>query len=178
MDWLFHIFVWLSRISHCRGFGVQSPTDYHFVRYVVNEHWPYYAYEWLGKEDTWKRRKIGRLCFRLTNWLQPHHVLDDCKMSDYIRAASQRTMIYRSGECQANMADIELAIEPVTSDAQRLFEGCNDRSVIMFVDINLHKADWQRIHQDPRVSISYDLYYCGIVMFDSKRVKQHYIVNF
>ena len=41
--------VWLSRINHCRGFGVQSPSAYAFIRYVVNEHYPYYAYEDLRK---------------------------------------------------------------------------------------------------------------------------------
>ena len=36
--------VWAVRIGHCRGFGVQSPWAYRMVRYVINEHWPYYAY--------------------------------------------------------------------------------------------------------------------------------------
>ena len=52
--------VWLSRIHHCRGFGIQSPTDYAFVRYVVNEHWPYYAYDQLTA-DSWLNKKLGRL---------------------------------------------------------------------------------------------------------------------
>ena len=49
--------VWLSRIHRVWGFGIQSPTDYAFVRYVVNEHWPYYAYEELtaiGRQDVGK----------------------------------------------------------------------------------------------------------------------------
>ena len=64
---LHQAYVWLRRISHCRGFGIQSPTDYRFVRYVVNEHWPYYAYESLGQNDDWLRRKLGLLYFRLAN---------------------------------------------------------------------------------------------------------------
>ena len=62
--------VWLSRIHCCRGFGIQSPTDYAFVRYVVNEHWPYYAYDVL-RDDDWLREKLGRLYMRLANWRQP-----------------------------------------------------------------------------------------------------------
>ena len=49
MQRLRHAFVWLKRIGHCRGFGVQSPTDYWLVRYVINEHWPYYQYASLGE---------------------------------------------------------------------------------------------------------------------------------
>ena len=63
--------VWFSRIGHCRGFGIQSPSDYWLVRYVINEHWPYYQYEFLGHDDDWLTRKLGRLCFRIANWRQP-----------------------------------------------------------------------------------------------------------
>ena len=67
MNRLQQVFVWLSRIHRCRGFGIQSPTDYAFVRYVVNEHWPYYAYDLLPN-DAWLTRKLGKLYFRLANW--------------------------------------------------------------------------------------------------------------
>ena len=73
---MFRWLVWLSRIHCCRGFGIQSPTDYAFVRYVVNEHWPYYAYDVLHEAD-WLREKLGRLYFRLANWRQPTVILSD-----------------------------------------------------------------------------------------------------
>ena len=54
--------IWLSRIGCCRGFGIQSPWAYSLVRYVINEHYPYYAYECLAKdfpEADAVRRKMG-----------------------------------------------------------------------------------------------------------------------
>ena len=39
------------------------------------------------------------------------------------------------------------------------------------------KAIWQKLVNDRRVGITFDLYYCGIAFFD-KRFKQNYIVNF
>ena len=39
------------------------------------------------------------------------------------------------------------------------------------------KALWQKLLNDNRTGITFDLYYCGIVFFD-KRYKQNYIVNF
>ena len=51
MNQLKRYLVWLGRIHRCGGFGIQSPTDYSFVRYVINEHWPYYAYDSLTDDD-------------------------------------------------------------------------------------------------------------------------------
>lgn len=42
--------VWLRRAHHSRGFGVQSPSAYSFVRYVINEHYPYYSYDLLAAQ--------------------------------------------------------------------------------------------------------------------------------
>ena len=72
-----HFFVWLSRITHCRGFGIQSPTDYWLVRYVINEHWPYYQYAAFENEDDWLTQKLGQLYFRLANWRQPTVIESD-----------------------------------------------------------------------------------------------------
>ena len=37
--------IWLRRAKYSRGFGVQSPSAYQFIRYVLTEHYPYYAYQ-------------------------------------------------------------------------------------------------------------------------------------
>ena len=42
--------VWLRRAHRSKGFGVQSPWAYRFIRYVVNEPYPYYKYEQLEKQ--------------------------------------------------------------------------------------------------------------------------------
>ena len=68
--------VWLCRIGHCRGFGIQSPWAYRFVRYVVNEHDAYYAYARLKEEcpaDGYTT-KMGCLLFRLANYWQPETI--------------------------------------------------------------------------------------------------------
>ena len=92
MNQLTRLLVWLSRISHCRGFGIQSPTDYWRVRYVVNEHWPYYQYSETGRGDGWLRRKLGRLYFRLANWRQPQTIVSS-DYHDYWRAGCRRAKV-------------------------------------------------------------------------------------
>ena len=78
MNLLKRLWVYLSRLHHSLGFGIQSPTDYAFVRFVINEHSPYYAYSQLDDlSDEWLTRKLGKLYFRLANWRQPSIIRQD-----------------------------------------------------------------------------------------------------
>ena len=164
--------VWLWRIRHCRGFGIQSPTDYRFVRYVINEHWPYYAYAKLGEGDDRLRCKLGLLYFRIANEVQPKTIVDWVGFHDYLQAGCRKARF-----CD-EAVDIDLALVSVKTDYQRLFQECNERSVVVFHDIYRHPSYWHCIENDKRVTVSFDLYYCGIVMFDPKRQKHIYIINF
>ena len=173
MNRLKQALVWLSRLTHCRGFGIQSPTDYRFVRYVINEHWPYYAYEQLDKpDDDWLQRKLGHLYFRLANERQPRTIIDGVGFRRYMQAGCRKAQIMDDAKV------VELAVVPVQTDYNKLFKACNDRSIVVLQDIYKHPSCWHNIAHDPRVTVSFDLYYCGIVMFDSKRVKQSYVINF
>ncbi len=229
MNRLRHLFVWLSRIHLCRGFGIQSPTDYQFVRYVINEHWPYYAYSTLGLYDGWLDRKVGCLLFRLVNWLQPTTILDEIHKEEYLLAGCRKTVILStldpenvahprqsvnkealdnkedsvSGEASDNkeasvsgevsdnkeasvygeasdnkVAGIDLALVADAHDFDRVYPYCTPNSVVVVSDIHRHRSSWKEVVADARVTVSYDLYYCGILMLDPKRVKQHYKINF
>lgn len=165
--------VWLSRINHCRGFGIQSPTDYWMVRYVINEHWPYYAYERLGKGDDWLTSKLGRLYFRLANWRHPSTVLRD-RYAAYWQAGCQRVQL------ADDVQRVEL-VRLEADDVQRyeqLAARCDDQSVVVVEGIGRNDVLWRKVVADSRATVTYDLYYCGIALYDSKRIKQHYKVNF
>jgi hypothetical protein len=51
-------------------------------------------------------------------------------------------------------------------------------TVLIVEGIWRDKQLWQAIVDDERARITFDLYYCGIVLFDRKRHKHHYIINF
>lgn len=164
--------VWLRRIGHCRGFGIQSPTDYWMVRYVINEHWPYYQYETLGPNDDWLTRKMGRLCFRLANWLQPT-VVESSDYRDYLQAGCRKTTFGDSSE---------LMVMPLEKSSQDrlsyIYNKVSPQSVLVVTGISKARKLWRQIVDDERTGITFDLYYCGIVMFDKKRSKKNYIINF
>lgn len=192
--------VWLRRSRHSRGFGVQSPWAYRFIRYVVNEHYPYYSYSDL--EDKWKEygkkeRKLCRLYFRISNYLQSPLAIDysdSCDMfADYVRSGCKRTKIVNlspqsSSDIDATLSSLEsipffrLVLQ---GDYRKMLEKAvgkaNDKSLFVIEGINKSKetkAFWKEIVSSEQFPTTFDLYYCGIIFFDQKRYKENYIVNF
>lgn len=177
MNKLKRIIVWLRRIRHCRGFGIQSPTDYRFARYVVGERWPYYAYDELQVADAdWLHSKVGRLCLRLANELQPDVIVDRADFGIWLRAGCRRARIVKQlppvGESYG------LAVVAVGDDLTALMDRAAERSVLLVVDLWRNRRRWAAVAADARVSVSFDLYYCGIAFFDPHRNKKAYVVNF
>jgi hypothetical protein len=172
MQKLKYLFIWLSRIGHCRGFGIQSPTDYWLVRYVINEHWPYYQYESLGQDDDWLTRKLGQLYFRLANWCQPTTIESD-NYKEYLLAGCRKVTFGESSELIRMTLDGDYR--------QRfayIYNKVYDDTVLIVEGIWQNRAFWKELKADERVRITFDLYYCGVVLFDKKRHKHNYIINF
>lgn len=164
--------VWLSRIGYCRGFGIQSPADYWLVRYVINEHWPYYQYERLGRNDDWLTRKQGRLCFRIANWRQPA-VIESSAFRDYLQAGCRKAVWGESSELMV------LSLEgDWRSRLSYIYNKVSADSVLVVTGLSKARDVWREIVNDERAVLTFDLYYCGIVLFDKKRDKKNYIVNF
>ena len=183
-EWLTASIVWLSRIGHCRGFGIQSPGDYWFVRYVINEHWPYYQYNTLGKGDDWLTQKVGRLLFRIANWRQPS-VIDSSAYQEYLQAGCRNALLVggeNEGRKEEEMESDDMVVMSLEGDYYRrlthIYNKVNSDTVLIVADIRRAKDLWREIVADERSIITFDLYYCGIVMFDKKRHKQNYIINF
>ena len=164
--------VWLRRIGHCRGFGIQSPSDYWLVRYVINEHWPYYQYEALGQDDDWLTRKLGRLCFRIANWRQPA-VIESSAYREYLQAGCRKAVWGESSEL------VVLSLEgDWRSRLSYIYNKVSADSVLVVTGLSKARDVWREIVNDERAVLTFDLYYCGIVLFDKKRDKKNYIVNF
>lgn len=167
-----YVCVGVRRFSRCLGFGIQSPTDYSFVRDVINEHRPYYAYEWLGRDDSWEYRRLGLLYFRIANWHQPSTLFDGVGAIDYLQEGCRHSRIASAHE------KVDLAVASLASDVSVVLDRCNDHAVLIVEDIQDYAPQWKELIGNGKVTVSFDLYYCGIVFFDKKRVKQHYLINF
>lgn len=173
-----HFFAWLRRLGHARGFGIQSPTDYWFVRYVISEQWPYHAYDALPKADRLTTR-LGRLYLRLANHRQPSTIIDLVGMGPYLHAGCRRAHIITAKDHLAGMGDgtVEMAVVPIDVDYKMLFDRCDDHSLVVFHDIQHAYNLWRAIENAPVARITFDLYHCGIVVFDTRRSPHHYKLN-
>lgn len=185
---------WLRRIKYCRGFGVQSPSAYRFIRYVINEHYPYYAYDELRKEltrlDSLTRKRM-ELYFRVANFRQASLWLDFCERNDviatYVGRGCHATQVRRITDLQQITADDRIEVLRICPSAgceallEAALQKADDRTLFIIEDIGYNdtaKRMWQKLLESDLTSVSYDLYYLGIVFFDRKRYKANYVVNF
>lgn len=185
---------WLRRIKYCRGFGVQSPSAYRFIRYVINEHYPYYAYDELRKElprlDSLTRKRM-ELYFRVANFRQALLWLDFCERNDviatYVGRGCHATQVRRITDLRQITADDRIEVLRICPIAgcEALLEAAlqqtDDHTLFIIEDIGYNDTArrlWQTLLESDLTSVSYDLYYLGIAFFDRKRYKANYVVNF
>lgn len=192
MNSLKRYLIWLSRISYCRGFGVQSPSAYRFIRYVINEHYPYYGYcdlETKYPSLDWLQRKRMELYFRVANYCQAQMMVDysdDSKLlADYVKQGCHSTQVVNIvGRSVINVPLQLVRICPIGGSEKFLDEllmHSNHNTVLIVEDIHVDgiaRCMWQCLVESTKVSVSYDLYYCGIAFFDVERHKTNYTVNF
>lgn len=193
--------IWALRLRYCRGFGVQSPWAYSFIRYVINEHYPYYAYEFLAgryPEQSALSHKLNLLYFRMANYLQPKVVVD-CGLhtrsfAAYVSAGCKKATlrVVNADESEKSVRDILNDLESVSmarfspvTGVEKLYRALLDKitpeSIYVVEGIHTTKIGrrlWREILHDESTGVTFDLYYCGVVCFDRKKYRQNYIVNF
>lgn len=171
--WRFLIF--LRRIRHCAGFGVQSPTDYAFVREVIYERWPYALYAELEAQFYGTDKfllKLSQLLLRVSNYAQASrigiigtlppvmeaHLKAGCRKSEIMTVKGQKSKDKGQGEGTLDFSPSSLDIFPL----------------LIATELN---DQWQAYISQEHI-ISYDLYYLGIAFYDEKRYREEHVINF
>ena len=185
------IWNWIHRMGYSRGFGVQSPSAYSFIRYVLTEHYPYYAYDELKmrfKSFDHATKKKGRLYFRLANYAQASHWFDYHSAKQpyaaYVHEGCRKT-VFQAIDGKTIPNAFRIARLSMTEDYQAVYEAlckvATDDSILILEGINDNKdtkAFWKCVQESQKATRTYDLFLCGIIVFDTSKHKHHYIVNF
>lgn len=193
--------VWLRRAQYSRGFGVQSPWAYKFIRYVVNEHYPYYKYAQLKQQVYGISKRVRKLCklyFRIANFQQPHSFIDYLPFSScykiYTLAGAKKTLYQLISQdttpesytrILAEVGDNSIVRVSLRGNYREFIDKAIDllppTSILILEHIKRNKeteAYWKSLVADDRTGITFDLYYCGLIFLDKTMIKQDYIVNF
>ncbi len=203
MTRLLYILTLPLRIWHRHGFDVQSPWAYELVRDVLFEELPYYAYEKLGivresfpKEERKCSQKADERLFRIANHFAPANIIEigSPLSACYLASPRKDTYMYIIKEWNPleDMSELKKYLDEVgeidlmhisTSSGVAEIYGCATNyvsadSIIVMEGIQKENRHlWQTIvNDDNRATVTFDLGYCGIVTFDSKRVKQNYLL--
>lgn len=187
---------WLKSWGNSRGFGVQSPWAYQFVRYVICENYPYYAYEALSKafpDTDILTRRLSELYFRIANYSQAStwcFCLDHYDIKEtYVKAGCKKSHIIRGidddDKCRREMLSqsdiLVMTLDGNWKSIYTIFTSQVQSSSILIVE-NIHASKtalkaWRWMQEDERIGVTFDLYYCGVIFFNKKLYKQHYMVN-
>ncbi len=202
IEWLQTIGIWISRIAYCRGFGIQSPSAYRFVRYVINEHYPYYAYNELKQSvrvNSRRMLRLMRLYMRIVNYVQPDYIVDQpdrwsTSREAYYKAGSQKATIIpleKNNNTQAENTQLAqrvtgkrvvIRIDALQTDTLLQFLPNIAHTSIIIVD-GIHSSkeahkNWKNIANSQATGVCFDLYYTGIVMMDKSKHKRCYTINY
>lgn len=182
---LLQLTVWLLRIGYCRGFGIQSPTDYAFTCKVLNGRRTIRRSD-LAVNADWLTLKLCNLYSRISTYLHPQTIVD------YQPPFVAYTQSFLKGCPSAIVLSdslltgcIDLLRVNADEGGKRMLYASLDRftnhSVVIVEGIYRNRRSrlfWHSLLDDDRFRITFDLYYAGIVFMDSKRYKQNYKINF
>lgn len=166
----FKISVFLKRVNRCRGFGIQSPSDFSFVNDVVYQRSPYSEYAVLDKEFPSAgrfKRKLCRTFFRISNHAQPRHYVFPEDVDGMVKA-------YLEHGCQMSKGDSTLYydVEPTVFA---------DGDCIIISDIYGRGSEvWNRLSANRNYThlVMFDLYYFGVAFVKATRFPELHTVNY
>ena len=166
----------LARKMRCRGFGIQSPNDYAFVRYVLCETWPYYQYKSLRCQT--KNSRLYEMYFRLANYRQPQLAADVGETDDnafeaYVKAGCRKCVVTRQLHPSAKIVRLQSdAFSPEMLD--KALKTAAAETILIVEGIRQKTALWQSLTGNNAVATTYDMYQCGVAVIGNRQNKQSY----
>ena len=143
------LFGMIARWWRGKGFGIQSKSDYEYLKDVIKEKMAYYAYEDIKAKD-------AQLIYRICN-----HDKD-----------RQVTMVGSFSNEEMTAAHRALGTEPETEDTLMHLHG---RETVIVSDIRGENSFlWQLATHSK--AITWDMGRLGLVRFLDKRYPEHYAI--
>ncbi len=170
--------IWLLRIRNRKGYGVHSPFAFDLVTNVLYNKEKYYAYEQMDRDLKWwervRVRSMRHLAFRLANYHAPRTLyckgLDQPLWDACMYGRKSMKMLPPGSTDRADMVF-------VTGADEEAMRHVGEGTMLLVKDINKCRKFWNRIKDDARVTVTFDLYDVGIAFARMDLKKQHYKIN-
>ncbi len=143
----------LRRLPRSRGFGVQSPADYHFVAHVLRRPIPESALEMMPQDK--ELRKLARLVYLI---------------EQEIETQGKEVGVWVGDLASVSYEDIDRQLENISDGTYLVLSNLRKRASSL--------ALWRSIVDHPRRKICFDLYSIGVVIPDSHRYPEVYELYF
>ncbi len=156
MEWTrtwFRFFEHLRRIPRTRGFGVQSPTAYSFLRNVVNE----------------------------SQFLSLHACEEKLLAAYPHKGARRERFLFRLRYCYPLMTVIDMRQSFDEFRLDSMVATAKEDFVLVVLHPNADRETaqkWEALVRDKRCVLTFDMIDCGVVFFDPTKYKQHFKVNY
>lgn len=171
--------VWFLRVRHRNGYGVHSPFAYDFVTNVLYNGEHYYAYEEIDRALRWwqkgRMKSLRHLVFRLANYRRPRtfycNGVDVDTATALLCGCRSAALIEAGTGC--GVADM---IVTGWADEDALCH-MGEGSMVVLWNLRGQRHLWQRLQEDGRVTVTFDLYDVGVAFVRNDLNKQRYIIN-
>ena len=173
----------LCRIGHSRGFGIQSPLAYQLVTDVLCQRNPYYLYDDLKSlcpQLRGIRLRICRMLLRLSNAQQ-------AAITYFANNLPKEYMAYvkagnRKGRFVDSPADSSFVLLSADhqEDITHILDSAHDDTTLFLDKIYVSREAaerWKTVVGHPRVSMTFDLFDCGVAVLAHSLQKANYKLN-
>lgn len=189
-----HIWIWLCRIPHRKGYGIHSPFAFNLVTGVIYERGAYYAYDQLKREyptvqDEYPTKDL-QLLLRLCNDARPRRgvvVASECDaVVAYMKAGCRECEFTHWDDAkQMNLEKVDWLYVGREADVQKVLGLMVDKmaesAVIVVRDIyqsDQVKQAWDKMKRSERVRVTFDLYDFGLAYFEQRLNKEDYVISY
>lgn len=167
-----------------KGYGVQSPFAYRFMREIVVAELPYQIYAELPeREGSGKKRreKEDRFLLRLSNMVQPELLVAVGEVDEltrrYVEAGCRKSVWGEAGKDKRALIVADCRNGSVREEMEERMEEAGEDSVVACVDIRDDgeaRRLWRDVKGGTKVVQVFDLWSVGVVFFDKSRSPQVY----
>ncbi len=173
--------------------GLHSPFVYRLVDKVIYDHDAKKVYPEIGKvrpdaKNASKSPKLDQLIYRLVADLKPDNLIELGQLSEitklYLQKASPGAKVYR--DINNSPAKLDFVLINGIEEAQTIkyFQQCLPKvheSTMLVINGIYHnkgsKQAWTEIKANPKVAVTIDLFWIGLVFFRSGQVREDFLIR-